>query len=168
LAVAYSIGQKSLLSGDTKEGIINHSLFQREHLMKNSYELTYIVNAVLSDEQIKKVVQRITELITENGGEIIEVDEWGTRRLAYTIQKKRNGYYVNMYIRAMGDLIMRLERALEIDDDILRYLTLRMDAKMLRYYEKQKDSAKRVRADKPVTFDAAEQPEVETDLEEEE
>ena len=105
---------------------------------QNTYELTYIVNSVISDEQVKDLVSRVTAYISEAGGEIIEVDEWGARRLAYPIQKKRNGYYVNMYFRSSGTLIPRLERALEIDDNILRYLTLRMDAKMIRHYEESK------------------------------
>ncbi len=102
---------------------------------KRTYEVTYIVNAVLSDDQIKSVVKRISSFIEDNGGEIIELNEWGSKRLAYPINKKRNGYYVNLYMKAVGDLVVRLERSLEIDDDILRYLTLRMDAKMLRHYE---------------------------------
>jgi len=107
---------------------------------KNTYELTYIVNAVISDDQIKDLVNRVSSYISESGGEIIEIDEWGSRRLAFPIQKKRNGHYVNMYFRASGAVIARLERALEIDDNILRYLTLRMDAKMLRHYEKRKSA----------------------------
>jgi len=105
---------------------------------KNTYELTYIVNSVISDEQVKDMVSRITAYVTENEGDIIEVDEWGARRLAFPIQKKRNGYYVNMYFTAPGDMIPRLERTLEIDDNILRYLTLRMDPKMVRHYEATK------------------------------
>ena len=107
----------------------------------NTYEFTYIVNAVLSDEQIKDVVSRVSGFVTENGGEILEVDEWGSQRLAYPISKKRNGYYVNMYFKAPGDLIQKMERALEINDSILRYLTLRMDAKMIRHFEGRKDRA---------------------------
>lgn len=106
--------------------------------VKNTYELTYIVNSVISDEQVKDMVSRVTAYVSENGGDIIEVDEWGARRLAYPIQKKRNGYYVNMYFNAPGDIIPRLERSLEIDDNILRYLTLRMDPKMVRHYEQSK------------------------------
>ena len=105
---------------------------------KNTYELTYIVNSVISDEQVKDMVSRVTAYVTENAGEIIEVDEWGARRLAFTIQKKRNGYYGNMFFKAAGDLIPRLERAMEIDDNILRYLTLRLDPKMVRHYEATK------------------------------
>lgn len=106
--------------------------------IKNTYELTYIVNSVISDEQVKDMVSRVTTFVTENGGDIIEVDEWGARRLAFPIQKKRNGYYVNMYFTAPGELIPRLERTLEIDDNILRYLSLRMDPKMVRHYEASK------------------------------
>ena len=102
---------------------------------KRTYEFTYIVNSVLSDEQIKSVVERIAKFIQENDGEILSVDEWGARRLAYPINKKRNGYYVNLYMKVPGDFVPRLERSLEIDDDILRYMTLKMDAKMIRHYE---------------------------------
>lgn len=112
---------------------------------KNTYELTYILNAVLNEDQIKGLVNRISRFIEEHGGEILATDEWGSRRLAYQINKKRNGYYVNLYFRSEGELITRLERALEIEDDVLRYLTLKMDSKMLRHWEEQKSSAKRAR-----------------------
>ncbi len=110
----------------------------------NMYELTYIVNAVISDDQIKDIIKRVTAFVTEAGAEVVEVDEWGSRRLAYPIQKKRNGYYVNMYFRSSGEIIPKLERALEINDNILRYLTLRLDAKMIRYYENNHDSRERL------------------------
>ncbi len=67
---------------------------------QNMYELTFIVNAVLSEGQIKDLMKRVTDYITEAGGEVVEVDEWGSRRLAFPIQKKRNGYYVNVYFRS--------------------------------------------------------------------
>ena len=105
---------------------------------KHTYELTYIITPVLSDENTKDTVRRVNKYIEENGGEVLEVDEWGSKRLAYLINKKRNGYYVNMYFEADGSLIQPLERALQIEDNILRYLTLKMDAKMLRHYEQQK------------------------------
>ncbi len=112
-------------------------------MTKHTYELTYIVNAVISDDQIKGLVKRVHKFIEENGGDILEVDEWGSRRLAFPINKKRNGHYVNLYFEAEGDLIVRLERALTLEDDILRYLTLKMDAKMLRTWEEAKKEGKR-------------------------
>ena len=104
----------------------------------NTYELTYVINAVISDNQVQDLIKRVSSYVTENGGEVVEVDQWGSRRLAYPIMKKRNGFYVNMYFRAPGSIILRLERSLEIDDNVLRYLTMKMDAKMIRHYEYQK------------------------------
>ncbi len=104
----------------------------------NTYELTYIINPVLNDDQTKDIVNRVTKYIEERDGKVLEVDEWGSKRLAYQINKKRNGYYVNMYFEAPGALIQQLERAMEIEDNIMRYLTLKMDAKMLRHYEQYK------------------------------
>ncbi len=108
---------------------------------KNLYEFTYIITPVLSEEQIKDTVKRVNKLIESNGGKVIEVEEWGSRRLAYLINKKRNGYYVNLYFEAPGDSIPRLTRSIEIDDNILRYLTLRMDKKMIQHYELRKQKA---------------------------
>ncbi len=114
---------------------------------ENTYEITYIVNSVLSEDQIRNLVNRVTKFIEKEGGEIIEVDEWGAQRLAYPIGKKRTGHYVNAYFKAGGDLIARLERALTLEDDILRYLTLKMDAPMLRHYAKRKEEKAREEAE---------------------
>ena len=116
-------------------------------MSKNTYEFTYIVNSVLGDDQIKGLVNRVTKFIEKEGGNIIEVDEWGSQRLAYPIDKKRTGYYVNAYFEADGDLIARLERTLTLEDDILRFLTLKMDAVMLRHYEERKKERARERAE---------------------
>ena len=105
---------------------------------KNQYELTYVISGVVKQNQVDDIVRKITQFVQSNGGEIIEVDEWGNQRLAYEIEKKRSGYYVNMYFRSPGDLIPKVERQLTINDDVLRYLTLRMDAKMQRHYAQRK------------------------------
>jgi small subunit ribosomal protein S6 len=104
----------------------------------NTYELMYIVNSTLNDEQTKDIVQRVAKYIENGGGEIIYTDEMGSKRLAYPIQKRRTGYYVNLYFKAEGALIQRLERAMEINENILRYLTLRMDNKMIRHMERRR------------------------------
>ena len=122
---------------------------------KNLYEFTYIITPVLSEEQIKDTVKRVNKLIESNGGKVIEVEEWGSRRLAYLINKKRNGYYVNLYFEAPGDSIPRLARSIEIDDNILRYLTLRMDKKMIQHYELRKQKAAAV-SEEPVETEVAE------------
>jgi small subunit ribosomal protein S6 len=107
-------------------------------MRKNYYELTYIVNPVLDEDQIKATVNKFTEIMTSNGAEIDEINEWGLQSLAYEIDRKKTGYYVNGYFTAPGDLIVKLERQLQIDDNIMRYLTLKYDNKMLAYRELQK------------------------------
>lgn len=110
-------------------------------MSKNYYEFTYIVNPVLEDDQYKAAVEKVTKLFTDNGGEIEEVDEWGLRKFAYEMDKKNSGYYVNMYVTAPAEAIAVVERNLRIEDDFMRYLTLKYDAKMLRHRELVKKNA---------------------------
>ncbi len=103
---------------------------------ENMYELTYIISGVAQQNQVDDIVNSVNKFIRENGT-LEYVDEWGNQRLAYEIDKKRSGYYVNLYFKAEGKVIPKLERQLQLNDQILRYLTLRMDAKMIRHYERQ-------------------------------
>ncbi len=105
---------------------------------KYQYELTYVISGVVKQNQVDDIVRKVNHLIESNDGDVLEVDEWGNQRLAYEIDRKRSGYYVNMYFQAPGELVPRLERELDINDDVLRYLTLCMDAKMKRHYEQRK------------------------------
>jgi small subunit ribosomal protein S6 len=107
-------------------------------MRKNYYELTYIVNPVLDEEQTKATVKKFTDFLTTNGAEIDEVNEWGLQSLAYEIERKNTGYYVNAYFTSSGELIAKLERQMQIDDNIMRYLNLKYDNKMLAYRELQK------------------------------
>ena len=110
-------------------------------MSKNYYEFTYIINPVLEEEQYKEAVEKVNKLFTDNGSEIEEVDEWGLRKLAYEIDKKNSGYYVNMYLTGPAEAIAVVERALRIDDHFMRYLTLKFDAKMLRHRDLVKKNA---------------------------
>lgn len=103
-----------------------------------TYELMCVISSTLSDDQTQAVIDRVHKYIESNGGTVTDMDRIGNRRMAYPINKKRTGHYVNLYFTAPGDLIPKMERALQISDEILRYLTLRMDAKMIRHYERTK------------------------------
>ena len=103
------------------------------------YELMYIINPVLNEDQTKEIVQRVTAYLADSNAQIESTNEMGSQRLAYPIEKKRNGYYVVVNFRlASPDLLPKLERALQINDDIMRHMVLRYDAKMLRHYQEQK------------------------------
>jgi len=110
-------------------------------MYRNYYELTYIISPVLEEDQYKEIIEKFTEFIRESGGEIDEVDEWGIRKFEFEMDNKSSGYYVNAYFTAPGELIEKLERALRIDDHIMRYLTLKYDAKMMRHRELQRKNA---------------------------
>ncbi len=94
---------------------------------KKPYETTFIVNASLEDPQIDAVINHVQEIITRNGGEVIAVNRWGRKRLAYTIKKKNNGFYTNIEFSASGTVIPQLERAYLLDENILRFLTIHRD-----------------------------------------
>ena len=94
------------------------------------YELTYVVSGVLSDDKTQSTIDEVSNYIAGNGGDVDEVDQWGSQRLAYRIDGKRSGFYVRTYFESPGELLPKLERRLQLNDDILRYITLRMDSKM--------------------------------------
>jgi small subunit ribosomal protein S6 len=99
--------------------------------IKRKYETTFIINASLEDAQIEAALTRASETITRNGGEIVAVNKWGRKRLAYPIQKKNNGFYINLEFTAPGAVIPQLERVFLLDENILRYLTIMLDKKAL-------------------------------------
>jgi small subunit ribosomal protein S6 len=119
--------------------------------MTNFYEMTYILNPVLDEEKFSEIVEYVNKLITDNGGEVNEVDEWGVKKLAYDIDNKGTGYYVNLYFTATPDVIEQVEKNMRIHDDIMRYLTLKYDSKMKRHYELRK------KGELPVLFEEEEE-----------
>ncbi len=87
----------------------------------NKYETLYVINAELTDEETKSVIEKFTKVITDNGGEIEKVDEWGKRRLAYAINYKTEGYYVLTVFNGESELPAELERNLKNDEKIMRF-----------------------------------------------
>ena len=93
----------------------------------NRYELTYIIDASMEESARKELIENFSNLIVKNGGEIEKVDEtWGKRRLAYLINDKAEGYYVLTTLKAPSELPKEIERKLEINENILRYLMIKL------------------------------------------
>lgn len=99
--------------------------------MKTYYECTFIVNPGLDDAQIETTAKAVEETIVKNGGEIVNIDHIGRRRLAYPIAKKHNGYYICMEFEMDGRSIERVERLLKLDENVIRHLTLKLDKREL-------------------------------------
>ena len=90
------------------------------------YEVVYIIKPGFEEDKYQAVVEKYNALIQSNGGEILKVEPWGKRRLAYEIEKLREGYYVLVQFEGPEGLPKELERNFRIADDIMRYLVVRM------------------------------------------
>ncbi len=98
--------------------------------MMNRYEMIYIIDTGLEEAARKELIEKVSTLITDNGGEIEKVDEtWGKRRLAYAIDYKTEGWYVLVNFKAPAELPRELERNLQINEDVLRYLVVKLEEK---------------------------------------
>jgi len=102
------------------------------------YESAVLINAALEDDQIGNVTNRIKETISSNGGEIIEIEDWGRKRLAYMVKKSKIGYYVIFQYNSSPDLVSKLERFFQLDENVLRYLTVKLSKDALEQMEQQK------------------------------
>ena len=113
--------------------------------MMNRYEMIYIIDADLEEAARKELIEKVSALITNNGGEIEKVDEtWGKRRLAYAIDYKTEGWYVLVTFKAPVELPRELERNLQINENVLRYLIVKLV---------EKRSSVKPRANKPAPVD---------------
>ena len=109
--------------------------------MKNNvYESAVIINAALDDEQIQTLISRIKETIVNNGGEIRDFEDWGRKRLAYVVNKSKVGYYAIFRFNAPPSLIAKLERFYVLDEQFLRYLTIKLDNDAVEFLEKNKEA----------------------------
>lgn len=97
------------------------------------YEVTFIVDPVLSGDGVKETVKTYQDMLSEKGGEIVHVDEIGLRSLAYEINKRTTGVYYCIEFKAPGVVIDDLELALRRDERIIRFLTVKLDKYGVKY-----------------------------------
>jgi len=102
------------------------------------YESAVLINAALEDDQIGNLTNRIKETITSYGGEIVEIEDWGRKRLAYMVKKSKIGYYVIFQYNSSPDLVLKLERFFQLDDNVLRYLTIKLSKDALEHMKQNK------------------------------
>ena len=94
----------------------------------NKYELAVVVNAKIEDDARLATIERVQKYVTRFGGTITNVDEWGKRKLAYEIQKMREGYYYFIHFEAEATAPAEIEGRLRIMDNVLRFLCVRQEA----------------------------------------
>ena len=102
------------------------------------YETVFILTPVLSDAQTKEAVEKFSKVLTDNGAEIINTEEWGLRKLAYPINKKSTGFYALLEFNANPDVVKKLETAYRRDERVIRFLTFRQDKYAAEYAAKRR------------------------------
>ena len=92
-----------------------------------NYESVLIARQDLGASQINTLVSDLSEVIKKEGGEVVKVDNWGLKNLAYRIKKNRKGYYVLLNIVAPANAVAEYERLVRLNEDIIRYMTVRVE-----------------------------------------
>jgi small subunit ribosomal protein S6 len=92
-----------------------------------NYEMMYILRPDLGEEQVDQAIAKYQNILSEQGAEDIEIQHRGKRRLAYEIQRLREGVYIQMNYKAPGSHVAPLERAMRLSEDVIRYLTLKQE-----------------------------------------
>ena len=108
----------------------------------NHYETVFILNPVLSDEQIKETVKKYEDFLVSKGAEMISKEDWGLKKLAYPIQKKKSGFYHLFEFKVDGEAIQPLELDFRRDERMMRYLTVKLDKHAIAWAEKRRNRNK--------------------------
>ena len=95
--------------------------------MLNKYESIYILKADMEKDEMTTLIEKFKTLVESAEGKIESVEEWGTKKLAYPIQKMEQGYYVLMNFEAKPEFIVELERVYKINDNVIKFITVRKD-----------------------------------------
>jgi small subunit ribosomal protein S6 len=95
--------------------------------LAREYELVYILEPNVQPDEAERIANRVVDIVTKLGGKITKVDQWGRRKLAYSIKKATRGVFVCVKMVGYGDLVAELERNLRNADSVMRFQTVRKD-----------------------------------------
>ena len=105
----------------------------------NHYETVFIMTPVLSEDQVKETVKGYISYLKDNKAEIVSEENWGLKKLKYTIQKKKSGFYYLMEYKASGSILPKMDVEFKRDETVLRWLTVRLDKFAAEYAVRRKN-----------------------------
>jgi len=126
--------------------------------MKRKYEIGFIINPESSEEEVKKVVDSVADVIKKAGGTIENIDEWGRRPMAYPVEKHIEGIYTFINTELPGSAFFDIERRLKLSEKVMRFLILRLDDKLKKANRLTKKWQKMERLNKKESADERVQP----------
>jgi small subunit ribosomal protein S6 len=93
----------------------------------NQYETVFILNPVLSEDQIKETVKKFEDYLTSQGAEMVHKEDWGLKKLAYPIENKKSGFYHLLEFKVGPEVVENFELMMRQDERVMRYLTVKLD-----------------------------------------
>ncbi len=121
----------------------------------NCYETLFVVKPTLTEEEIAAQVAKIKDVLAKVDAELLATDDMGMRKLAYPVEKNDRGYYTILFYKANGDAIAEIERNLKINEDIIKFLTVKYsNQKELAQFDKQVAAANKSKAEEPAKEEA--------------
>ncbi len=112
-------------------------------IFMNHYETVFILNPVLSEDQIKETVKKFEDFLISKGAKMISKENWGLKKLAYPIQHKKSGFYHLFEYTAPGEAINDLEVEFKRDERIMRFLSVKLDKHAIAWAEKRRNRDKK-------------------------
>ena len=107
--------------------------------MRRDYELGFILNPEVSEEQTSAILERIEKIVINNDGQVVKVNQWGRRRLAYPIEHHRDGYYVFIDMILTPETVIELDRSLKVSEEVMRHLVKRRDPKAVQKEREERE-----------------------------
>jgi small subunit ribosomal protein S6 len=134
--------------------------------VRRDYEIGFILNPEVSEEQTRTILERIEQIVARYDGQVIKVNQWGRRRLAYPIEHHRDGFYVFIDTILTPETVSELDRTLKVSEEVLRHLIKKRDPKTVQKEREARAAA--AAAPVPTVSEAEVRPEEETPAPEEE
>jgi small subunit ribosomal protein S6 len=108
----------------------------------NCYEHTLITRHDIQENQNKRIIEKYQNIINKNSGKVVKTEEWGLRNLSYEIKKNKKGYYIHIKFEGIGKTIQELENTENIDEMLIRFLTVKVKKHDLEssYFEKRESA----------------------------
>ena len=104
----------------------------------NHYETVFILNPVLSEQQVKETVSKFEDFLTSKGAEMVSKEDWGLKKLAYEIQHKKSGFYHLLEFKAPANIIAAFETEFRRDERVMRFLTVTLDKHAVSWAERRR------------------------------